>query len=189
MLVGDVQPVELLAHVTARRARDEDEQLRNRCTQPVQHRHQRVRPFHQLRLPPVAEPDAVLEERADRERRARNAQQLARSGPRGWACDGETREVDTDRNAEDPVRRDSGVGNELVHLRMRYLNSVDAGRMLLERLISMIEFRVAGSSRTAVEVAEAEPVGRLEPTRLQRAEMVVVKDGLPTPEPCPGRWR
>src|SRR5256886_14112253 len=54
---------------------------------------------------------------------------------------------------------------------------------------SMIEFRVAGSSRTAVEVAEAEPVGRLEPTRLQRAEMVVVKDGLPTPEPCPGRWR
>ena len=96
-------------------------------------------------------------------------------------------EVDTDRNPEHLLRVDAAGEHELVHLRVCHLHTVDTRRIAFQRLERAIELGVAGRARPAVEVAEPEPVRRLEPARLQCAEVVVVEDGLPFRKTCPRR--
>ena len=50
--------------------------------------------------------------------------------------------------------------------------------VLRQRVVGAVELGVARRSGTTVEVAEAEAVRRLEPPRLQRAEVVVLEDRL-----------
>ena len=52
-----------------------------------------------------------------------------------------------------------------------------------------IELRVARRAGSAVQVRSAEPVRRLEPTRMQRLEMARQEDGLIFCVPGPGRRR
>ncbi len=52
-----------------------------------------------------------------------------------------------------------------------------------------VELRIAGCSGSSVEVAEPQSVRRVEPSRLKRAEVVVVEDRLLSCEAGPGRGR
>ena len=59
----------------------------------------------------------------------------------------------------------------------------------LQRVIGAVELRIAGCPRPAVEIAEAESVRRLEPARLQGAEVIVMEHGLSLRESGPGSRR
>ena len=155
--------------------------------QPFEHGHEDVGALDQLRLGAGAEPDAVLEERADDERGLRNGERRARGRAVVAVAKRKACEIDPDRDAKDLRGVHTGSDDELVHLRVRHLHPVDATGVALERLVGAIELRVAGRAGTPVEVAEPEPVRRVEPARLQRTEVVVMENGLVSAPDVPRR--
>ena len=86
-------------------------------------------------------------------------------------------------------RIDPGGENELMHLCVRDLHPVDATGVAIQRVVGEVELRIAGGPRQSVKVTQAEPVRRLEPARLQSAEMIVMEHRLPPREPSPGSGR
>ena len=169
-----------LSDVAPRRAREEHDQVGNA---PREHRErvdEHVRPLDRLRLEAVAEPGAVLDERADDERLAGQPERSARRLPPGGVGEGERSELDPDRDAVNQVRRNPRREHELLELAVRDVNALEARGIPAKRLVGAVELREAGRSGPPVEVREPEPVGRPGPARVERGEVARVEDDLVT---------
>src|SRR5438876_6430685 len=133
MAVGQTETLELPAYPAASRTRQEHEKLRQ--SKPCAHGDQDVRSLDRLRLEAGAEADAVLLKRADDESSFGKLQFRARHAADVVVDEREALEIHTDWDAEHLRRLHTRREHELLHLTVRHLRAVDAGRMLPQRVV------------------------------------------------------
>ena len=156
--VRDRASLELSAHVAARGAGEEHDEVVELASGRVERLHEHVRALDRLRLETVLEADAVLLERADDERVLRKPERRSRRPASLVVAEWEAVELDPDRDPVDARRRDAGRDDDLLHLAMRHLHAVEPGRIALECRERPVELGVARRAGAAVEVREPEPM-------------------------------
>jgi hypothetical protein len=114
-------------------------ELRHLHPEQLQRAHEDVGTLDELRLVPLVPADTVFLERADDDRLPREAESPPRCSTLVVASEWEVLEVDADRDAMYALRRHSCFEDELVHLRVRYLDPVETPRTAAQRRERCVE--------------------------------------------------
>ncbi len=154
--IGDSAPRQLRANVAARRAREKNVQLRYDRSQVCESRDEDVRPLDQLRLVPLAEPDAVLLERADDERGLRERERPPRCATLLGRPRREPSRLDPDRDPVHLPAIDAGLEDDLLHLAVRNLDPGDLRVVAPEILEADVELGRIGRPRASVVIGGGE---------------------------------